>query len=140
MEKKQLLVRGWPTLVSLYRHIALNFDTAAKVQICSVRVGFSISSTTQLNSNTIDSRYLDCAYFEIKICSLYKQGTKQVTKYRGKEQFLIFSTIFLFNISLTSGVICDLICFFCFFFLNSSNLICIGMDIWKYFRVPWASR
>ena len=26
------------------------------------------------------------------------------------------------------------------FFLNSASLICRGMDIWKYFRVPWTSR
>ena len=80
------------------------------------------------------------AYFKVKIWSLYFQ---HVTKYCGKEEKLLlrskfsyFPQHFQYISNLMSQITYSFVKCGCliYFFLNSTNLICWGREISKYFR------
>ena len=89
----------------------------------------------------VDSRYLELAYLEVKIWSLPKHETLTTgKKIVEKRRNCSFSPIFSVYLELQeSSYIYNVFVFVkcgClnYFFLNSANLICRGMDILKYFR------
>ena len=82
---------------------------------------------------TVDSRYLDLAYLEVKIWSLPKNENLTIGKniVEKRRNFSSFPQYFQYISNFRNQIT---YIFANYFFLNSENLICRGTDISKYFR------